>query len=105
MANTSLQELKNEFMWDYSSAVSFYNEDDLIHFYRDIRPAIENFSKLILFDIIGEQKFHNIERNIEFVNNSGKCQPQNPDKVVKGAGWILNAKNAFQQTPDRKSVV
>ena len=86
-------------MWDYSSAVSFYNEDDLIHFYRDIRPAIENFSKLILFDIIGEQKFHNIERNIEFVNNSGKCQPQNPDKVVKGAGWILNAKNAFQQTP------
>ena len=97
MANKSLQELKNEFMRDYSSAVSFYDAKDLIHFYRDIRPAIENFGKLILFDIIGEQKFHNIEDNLEFINDKGCFQPQQPGFVVEGSGWIHNAKYAFLQ--------
>lgn len=97
MPNKSLQELKDEFKRDYSSAVSFYNVNDIIHFYRDIRPSIENFGKLILFDIVGEQTFHNIEDNNEFVNESGDLRPQRPDYTVQGAGWIRNAEYAFKR--------
>lgn len=98
MPNKSLQELKDEFKRDYSSAVSFYNVNDIIHFYRDIRPSIENFGKLILFDIVGEQTFHNIEDNNEFVNESGICDLNDLIILSKElAGFVM------QNMPSRKS--
>lgn len=100
MANKSKDELKSEFLRDYSSAVSFYNENDLIHFNRDIRPAIENFSKLLLFDLIGQRVFRDIENNVSFVQSDGTIRAQNPGIVVSGSGWILNAEYAFKQKPD-----
>lgn len=101
MANKTKDELKNEFLRDYSSAVSFYNENDLIHFNRDIRPAIESFSKLLLLDLVGQQAFRDIEDNLSYVDSrKGTIQPQNPGIVVSGSGWIYNAENAFKQKPN-----
>ena len=95
MANKSKQELLNEFQRDYSRAISFYKENDLIHFNRDIRPAIENFCRLLIFDIIGEQGYHDIENNVKFIDPSGHLVPQNPGCSVESSGWIKNAKFAL----------
>ena len=100
MANKSREELKTEFLRDYSAAVSFFNENDLIHFNRDIRPAIENFCKLLLLDLVGQQAFRDIEDNLSFIDQSGSIRSQIPDKVVSGSGWIINAKYAFKQKRD-----
>ena len=95
MANKSKQELLNEFQRDYSRAISFYKENDLIHFNRDIRPAIENFCRLLIFDVIGEQGYHDIENNVKFIDPSGRLVPQNPGHSVESSGWIKNAKFAL----------
>lgn len=95
MANKSKQELLNEFQRDYSRAISFYKENDLIHFNRDIRPAIENFCRLLIFDVIGEQGYHDIENNVKFIDSSGSLVPQNPGYSVESSGWIKNAKYAL----------
>lgn len=95
MANKSFKELKNDFMRDYSSAISLYKENDLIHFNRDIRPAIENFCRLLIFDVIGEQGYHDIENNVKFIDPSGRLVPQNPGYSVESSGWIMNAKFAL----------
>ena len=95
MPDKSLQELKDEFKRDYSSAISLYKENDLIHFNRDIRPAIENFCRLLIFDVIGEHGYHDIENNVKFIDQSGRLVPQNPGYSVEGSGWIKNAKFAL----------
>lgn len=101
MAHKSKDDLKNEFLRDYSSAVSFYNENDLIHFNKDFRPAIENFSKLLLLDLVGQQAFRDIEDNLKYVDSrTGNILHQNPGNVVSGSGWIYNAENAFKQMPN-----
>ncbi len=95
MANKSKQELLNEFQRDYSRAISFYKENDLIHFNRDIRPAIENFCRLLIFDVIGEQGYHDIENNVKHIDPSGRLVPQKPGYSVESSGWIKNAKFAL----------
>lgn len=95
MSNKSLQELKDEFKRDYSSAISLYKENDLIHFNRDIRPAIENFCRLLIFDVIGEHGYHDIENNAKYIYPSGQLVPQNPGYSVESSGWITNAKFAL----------
>lgn len=95
MSNKSLQELKDDFKHDYSSAISLYKENDLIHFNRDIRPAIEKLCRLLIFDVIGEQGYHDIENNAKFIDPSGKLVPQNPGYSVESSGWIKNAKFAL----------
>lgn len=95
MTNKSKQELITEFERDYSNAISFYKENDLIHFNRDIRPAIENFCRLLIFDVKGEQCYHDIENNDKFIDQQGKLLQQNPGYSVEGSGWIMNAKYAL----------
>ena len=75
--------------------MSLYKENDLIHFNRDIRPAIENFCRLLIFDVIGEQGYHDIENNVKFIDPSGRLVPQNPGYSVESSGWIMNAKFAL----------
>ena len=99
MANKSKQALRNEFQRDYSTAISFYLGNDLIHFNRDIRIAIENFSRLLIFDIVGEQKYHDIENNIKFIDSYGQMVPQLSGYHVESSGWIKNAKNALCSLP------
>ena len=95
MANKSKQELLNEFQRDYSRAISFYKENDLIHFNRDIRPAIENFCRLLIYDIIGECGYHDIENNVKVIDETGRLVPQSPGRSVESSTWIVNAKNAL----------
>lgn len=102
MDRKSLQELKNEFKRDYSYAVSDYNSNNLVGFNRHIRPTIEKFSKIILFDIIGEQNVRDIEDNLVEIDNNGVLQPQRPGGYVKGSRWIINAKRAFLRVPHFK---
>ncbi len=107
MKNKSRQELKDDFERDYSSAIKYYNENDLIHFNRDIRPAIESFGRLLIMDIVGEQHYHNIEDNREFIDYDGHFIPQNAGHTVEGSGWVKNAKyalltNSVYQAKDNK---
>lgn len=112
MANKSKQELKNEFEKDYSTAISFYLENDLMHFNRDIRVAIENFSRLLLFDLVGEQTYHQIEDNLVFISVNrqpgqsvpvASIQSQNPGRTTSCSAWITSAKNALLLCPSYRS--
>lgn len=95
MDNLSLAELKKGFEDEYSSAISFYNEKDLKHFNKDIRVAIEFFGRLLLFDIMGESTYHDMEDNRVFIGAGGRIVPQNYGYSVESSGWISNAKNAL----------
>lgn len=95
MANKSKQELFDEFERDYSSAISYYNAKDLIHFNRDIRPAIECFGRLLIIDIVGEPKYHKIEDNLEYIDPDGQFKQQKSGRTVEGSGWVTNAKHAL----------
>ena len=110
MANKSFTELKEDFKRDYSSAISFYQEKDLMHFNKDIRVAIENFGRLLIFDIIGEHTYHDIEDNRVFIGIDrqpsgiyGRIVPQNPGYSVESSGWIQNAKNALLFKPSYRA--
>lgn len=95
MANKSKQELFDEFERDYSSAISYYNAKDLIHFNRDIRPAIECFGRLLIIDIVGEPKYHKIEDNLEYIDLDGQFKQQESGRTVEGSGWVTTAKYAL----------
>lgn len=95
MANKSKQELLDEFKRDYSLAIHYYNSAELIQFNRNIRPAIECFGRLLILDIVGESRYHNIEDNLEYIGPDGQFKRQNPDYTVKCSGWVTNAKHVL----------
>lgn len=47
-------EIQKRFIKDYNLAVSAFNANDFISFFRNIRPAIENLSKFLIFDFIND---------------------------------------------------
>ena len=81
-----------------------------MHFNKDIRVAIENFGRLLIFDINGEHTYHDIEDNRVFIGIDrqpsgiyGRIVPQNPGHTVEGSGWIQNAKNALLFKPSYRA--
>ena len=51
-----MEQVKDNFKHDYNLAVKSFNEKDYTSFFRNIRPCIELLSKLIIYDVLGEDK-------------------------------------------------
>ncbi len=51
----SLDRIKDRFSHDYNEAIDNYNNGDCVLFFRNIRPAIESFCKLVIYDLVGSQ--------------------------------------------------
>jgi len=50
-----MENIKQQFAHDYNEAIEKFNNGDCILFFRNIRPAIENFCKLVIYDLLGEE--------------------------------------------------
>lgn len=49
----TLQDIKQKFAHDYNEAIDNYNSGDCVLFFRNIRPAIETFCVLVIYDLVG----------------------------------------------------
>lgn len=47
-----MEDIKIRFQHDYNEAIDNYNSGDCVLFFRNIRPAIETFCKLVIFDLV-----------------------------------------------------
>ena len=45
-----------EFISEYNRAVEEFNKSDIVHFFRDIRPVIEMLSKIIVRDVLNDDR-------------------------------------------------
>ena len=43
-----MEKIKQEFEHDYNLAINFYNNGDIVSFLRNLRPAIENFCRIVV---------------------------------------------------------
>ena len=50
-----MEKIKQRFAHDYNEAIDNYNSGDCVLFFRNIRPAIETFCKLVIYDLVGSQ--------------------------------------------------
>lgn len=50
-----MKELKQKFAHDYNEAIENYNNGDCILFFRNIRPAIEYFCRIVINDLLGQE--------------------------------------------------
>lgn len=50
-----MEDIKQSFQHDYNEAIDNYNSGDCILFFRNIRPAIENFCRLVIYDLVEKQ--------------------------------------------------
>lgn len=48
--------IRNRLKHDYNLAVDCFNNKDYVSFFRNIRPAIELFCKLFIYDVINDQR-------------------------------------------------
>lgn len=47
-----MENIKQRFLHDYNEAIDNYNSGDCVLFFRNIRPAIETFCKLVIYDLV-----------------------------------------------------
>lgn len=47
-----MENIKQRFQHDYNEAIDNYNSGDCVLFFRNIRPAIETFCKLVIYDLV-----------------------------------------------------
>lgn len=47
--------IKDSLRYDYNQVVKCFNEKDNIGFFRNVRPMIERLSKLIIYDMLGDE--------------------------------------------------
>ena len=50
-----MENIKQRLKRDYNEAIEKYNNGDCVGFFRNIRPAIEAFCKLVVCDLVGQQ--------------------------------------------------
>lgn len=50
-----MEKIKQEFEHDYNLAINFYNNGDIVSFLRNLRPAIENFCRIVVYDLLGQE--------------------------------------------------
>ncbi|MBQ0044672.1 MAG: AAA family ATPase [Bacteroidales bacterium] len=50
-----MKRIKDSLRYDYNQVVRCFNEKDSIGFFRNVRPMIERLSKLIIFDMLGDE--------------------------------------------------
>lgn len=48
-----MEAIKQSFAHDYNEAIENYNNGDCILFFRNIRPAIESFCRIVIYDLLG----------------------------------------------------
>lgn len=93
---------------DFNLAVEAYNKADYYLFFRNIRPAIENFSKLLIFDLLGNdtQATALIDGNasINYVRAENlhriSKSPDRPKPVIGSALPRLFARAFYYKHPD-----
>lgn len=47
-----MENIKEDFKRDYNNAIEDYNNGDLTGFFRNMRPAIESFCKMVIYDLV-----------------------------------------------------
>lgn len=50
-----MENTKQRLKRDYNEAIEKYNSGELVGFFRNIRPAIEAFCKLVVYDLVDLQ--------------------------------------------------
>lgn len=92
--------IKEDLKQNFDRASEEYNKGDYVFFFRDIRPAIEDLAKLILYDCLDERLAEDIisGRKKLILNNKTKqvyWTDQNNGKELKGSGLIWPIEKAL----------
>lgn len=79
---------------DFESAVDFFNVGDFRHFFGDIRLSIEWFSKLMIHEVLNDEKLANDiisgKKNIELNKSSQKyCITNTPQKTEPEGSYFI----------------
>ena len=69
-----MEQTKENLKHDYNKAVESYNELDYSSFFRNIRPAIENLSQFLIFDV-----WNNEMDAMEIINGDATISKSNTD--------------------------
>lgn len=101
-----MKEIKKGFLHDYSAAVECFNKNDYRGFFMTIRPSIEWLSKLMIMDIIGNEKdaCEVIGGDVSIVKtqlNIYQLQPNSSNRRPSGKAFpLLVPKAYYYKHPD-----
>lgn len=110
-----MENIKKQFAHDYNEAIENYNNGDCILFFRNIRPAIENFCKIVIYDLLGEDLASEVlsgekDLNCDFKNGTSSIVSGNNNEVLNSLlttvakKAIYHSKGNFLVLPDRPVV-
>lgn len=97
--------LLKDFLSDYKEAIAKYNNGEFVFYLRNMRPAIERLSKIIIFDVLNNDKLAtdliNGLKSINYDKNSKHYNLSNQKVESKeGASLAFLAKNViFYKNP------
>lgn len=101
-----MKEIKKGFLHDYSAAVECFNKNDYRGFFMTVRPSIEWLSKLMIMDIIGNEKdaCEVIGGDVSIVKtqlNIYQLQPNSSNRRPSGKAFpLLVPKAYYYKHPD-----
>ena len=90
--NNMKKEIIDNFRRDYEAALTAYNNAEYVLFFRNIRPAIESFCKLAVYDIINDDELSDslICGDKSIIRDDYREQYPVVDerKIARGSGWV-----------------
>ena len=96
-----MEELKQEFKHDYNEAIHQYNNGDSVNFFRNIRPAIEKFCRLVVYDQLGQELAEEVLSGTKTIKvdfakcSDGITRPEHDVKRVENSALTLVAHQAI----------
>lgn len=109
-----MEDIKIRFQHDYNEAIDNYNSGDCVLFFRNIRPAIETFCQLVIFDLVdtvlaeellsGQKTLHCDYKNCtaSFITPTNRAVEKFNARFTCSAGNILHKRCNFGFVLDTK---
>lgn len=101
-----MNSLQENFLKDYKESIAKYNSSNFVFYLRNMRPALERFCMLIIYDVLGDESLFeellNGKKQIYCDWKAGKCELQNKacepkegSNLAKLAKYVIFYKKSF----------
>lgn len=95
-----MDNLRQDFLNDYKESIAKYNSNNFVFYLRNMRPALERFCKLVIYDVLADEFLYdellNGEKQINCDWKNRTCEIQNISCDPKeGSSLAMLAKNVI----------
>lgn len=72
-----MDNLRQDFLNDYKESIAKYNSNNFVFYLRNMRPALERFCKLVIYDVLADESLYD-----ELLNGEKQINCEDRKSVV-----------------------